>query len=277
MSWIKCRKQIFIIVFAPGIDELWIPKPAIMIEAIFNHRSIRKYKPDTVPSGVLDRVLEAASRASTTGNMQVYSMVVTRDPKIRRELWEAHFKQDMVLQAPVHITFCADFNRFNKWCRQRKADPGYDNFLSFFTASIDALLASQNAALEAEASGLGICYLGTATYMAGRIVEILDLPEGVVPVAAMVVGYPDEDPGLTDRLPMKALVHEEKYRDYLSGDIDSIYAEREASELTASLLEENQKETLAQVFTDNRYTKKDNVYFSNQFLDVIRRQGFFNQ
>lgn len=245
-----------------------------MIDPILKHRSIRKYKSDPIPSELLCQVLEAGSRASTTGNMQVYSMVVTREEEIRRQLWEAHFKQDMVLQAPVHITFCADFNRFNKWCRQRNADPGYDNFLSFYTASIDALLASQNVALEAEARGLGICYLGTATYMADRIIEILELPKGVVPVAAMVLGYPDEEPPLTDRLPMRAVIHEEKYQDYDSVEIDSIYAEREASELTASLLLENQKETLAQVFTDNRYTKKDNIHFSKQFLEVIRKQGF---
>jgi hypothetical protein len=183
----------------------------------------------------------------------------------------------MVMEAPVHITFCADFNRFNKWCRQRKAEPGYDNYLSFFTAAIDALLASQNVVLAAEAHGLGICYLGTATYMANRIIEILELPEGVVPVAAMVLGYPDEDPPLTDRLPMRAILHEEKYQDYSTEEIDMIYEEREASQLTADLLEENQKETLAQVFTDNRYTKKDNVFFSEQFLKVIKSQGFFNQ
>jgi nitroreductase len=248
-----------------------------MIDTIFQHRSIRKYRPDPVPDGILERILEAGSRASTTGNMQIYSMVVTKDPEIRRRLWETHFKQDMVIQAPIHITFCADFNRFNKWCRQRKAEPGYDNFLSFFTASIDALLASQNVVLAAEEEGLGICYLGTATYMADRIVEILELPENVVPVAAIVLGYPDEEPPLTDRLPMRSVVHNEKYQDYDPGEIDKIYAGREASELTAELLEENKKETLAQVFTDNRYTKKDNIHFSRQFLDVIRKQGFFNQ
>ena len=252
-------------------------KQMMMIDTIFNHRSIRKYRPDDIPGEVLEKVLEAGSRASTTGNMQVYSMVVTKNEEIRKQLWEAHFKQEMVLTAPVHITFCADFNRFNKWCRSRKADPGYDNFLSFFTAAIDALLASQNVALEAEANGLGICYLGTATYMADRIINILSLPAGVVPVAALVLGYPDEDVGLTDRLPMKAVVHEERYRDFSEEDIDRIYAEREASQLTRDLLEENQKETLAQVFTDNRYTRGDNIHFSKQFLGVIRKQGFMNQ
>ncbi len=227
-----------------------------------------------MPAKVLDEVLLAGSRASTTGNMQVYSIIVTKNEKIRRQLWEAHFKQDMVLQAPVHLTFCADFNRFTRWCEQRKASPGYDNFLSFFTGAIDALLASQNVALAAESNGLGICYLGTATYMADRIVEILDLPELVVPVACMVVGYPDEQPGLTDRLPLDGVVHEEKYRDYLPEDIDRIYNEKEASQQTKELLAINKKETLAQIFTDNRYTEKDNIYFSKQFLRTIVKQGF---
>ena len=249
----------------------------IMTDTIFNHRSIRKYRTEPIDDRVLDKVLEAGSRASTTGNMQVYSMIVTRDKGLREKLWEAHFRQDMVLQAPVHITFCADFHRFSKWCRMRRAVPGYDNFLSFFTAAIDALLASQNVALEAEANGLGICYLGTATYMADRIIDLLRLPEGVVPVAALVLGHPDEEPGLTERLPMEAVLHEETYREFREEDIDRIYRDREASQQTRDLLEENHKETLAQVFTDNRYTREDNIHFSKQFLEVIRRQGVMNQ
>ena len=247
-----------------------------MLDTIFDHHSVRKYKSEPVDDAILNKILEAGTRASTTGNMQVYSMIVTRDEEIRKHLWEAHFKQEMVLEAPVHITFCADFNRFNKWCLQRNAKPGYDNFLSFFTAAIDALLVSQNVVLAAEAHGLGICYLGTVTYMADKIVEILELPEAVVPVAAIVMGYPADDPGLTDRLPLKGVVHQEKYRDYPESAINEIYAEKEALELTAKLLEENNKETLAQVFTDNRYTRKDNVYFSNQFLKLIEKQGFMN-
>jgi nitroreductase len=247
-----------------------------MLDTIFNHKSIRKYKHDPVEDRKLEKILYAGIRASTTGNMQVYSMVVTKDEELRRKLWECHFKQDMVLQAPLHITFCADFNRFNKWCEQRKAVPGYDNYLSFFTAAIDALLVSQNVCLAAEENGLGICYLGTATYNARRIIDILKLPKGVVPVAAVVLGYPDEEPGITDRLPLDGVVHYERYRDYSPGDIDRIYAEKEALSQTRELLEINQKETLAQIFTDNRYKKQDNIHFSKEFLDVIKEQGFMN-
>ena len=247
-----------------------------MLDTIFNHRSIRKYKSDPIEDIVLEEILAAGTRASTTGNMQVYSMVVTRDRKLREQLWEAHFKQDMVLQAPVVVTFCADFNRFNKWCRQRKAEPGYDNFLSFFTAAIDALLVAQNVAVAAENLGMGICYLGTTTYMSGKIIDILELPESVVPITTLTIGYPDENPELTDRLPLNGIIHYEKYNDYTSEDIDLIYADKEALEQTVDLLKENGKETLAQIFTDNRYSKKDNVFFSKEFLKTIEKQGFMN-
>ena len=247
-----------------------------MINTILEHRSIRKFKEAAIPEEMLIKILNAGTRASTTGNMQVYSMVVSTETEAKEKLWECHFKQAMVKEAPVVVTFCADFNRFSKWCKQRKAEPGYDNFLSFYTASIDALLAAQNVSLAAESLGLGICYLGTTTYMAEKIIDVLDLPKFVVPVTTVVMGYPADVPGLTDRLPLDGVVHFNKYKEYTEKAIDEIYEEKENLELTKNLLEENQKETLAQIFTDNRYTKKDNVAFSNALLKVLEKQGFMN-
>lgn len=248
-----------------------------MITALFEHRSVRKYNNEPVTKEHLDLILQAASRASTTGNMQVYSIIVTQDPEIKAQLWPAHFKQDMVQQAPVILTFVADFNRFNLWCEQRNAVPGYDNFLSFYTASIDALLAAQNAVLQAEDLGYGICYLGTTTYMAQSIIDTLKLPKGVVPVTTVVIGKAAQTPDLTDRLPMDGIVHYETYQNYSPDDIDRIYAEKEQSALTQQLLIENQKETLAQIFTEKRYTQKDNVAFSQSLLEVLKLQGFMEQ
>jgi len=245
-----------------------------MLEVIHNHRTIRSFTSDPIDQGVLNDILTAGTRASTTGNMQVYSIVLTRDAMLKEKLWEVHFRQNMVIQAPVILTFCADFNRFNNWCRLRQANPGYNNFLSFFTAAIDALLAAQNCALEAESKGLGICYLGTTTYNADKIIDILDLPQAVVPVTTLVLGYPANDPGLTDRLPLEAVVHNERYHDYSATDIDRLYIEKESLELTKKLLDENKLNTLAQIFTEKRYTLKDNVFFSQKYLEVIRKQGF---
>ena len=247
-----------------------------MIQAISNHRSIRKYKSDLISKDILNEILSAGVRASTTGNMQVYSMVVTTDSGIKEKLCDAHFKQEAVKVAPVVVTFCADFNRFNKWCKIRNAEPGYDNFLSFTTASIDALLVAQNVALEAEAHGLGICYFGTTTYNADKFIEILNLPKGVVPITAITIGYPEVIPPLTDRLPLEAVIHYETYHDYSDESINELYQEKEALPFHKELLKINNKETLAQIFTDIRYTRKDNVAFSKSFLKVLEKQGFMN-
>jgi len=248
-----------------------------MNSTYFTRRTIRKYESRGLDESLLERILTAGTRASTTGNMQVYSIIVTRDDEMKRRLAPAHFNQPMVTQAPVVLTFCADFNRFNLWCRQRDAEPGYDNFLSFMTAAIDALIVAQTVCCAAEEEGLGICYLGTATYNADRIIEVLELPKGVVPVATVTIGWPAVIPDQPDRLPLEAVVHYEKYRDFTPDLIDELYREKESRADSQQFIAENGKRTLAQVFTDVRYKKADNEYFSAKFLEVIRDQGFMTK
>ena len=262
----------------PGIffNRYFCPKFSSMLDLLFKHRTIRKYQQRPIPEELLLKILEAGTRASTTGNMQVYSVVVTTDGSIKKRLAPCHFNQPMVVEAPVVLTFCADFNRFNKWCMLRRAEPGYDNFLSFFTAAIDALLVAQNVCIAAESMDLGICYLGTTTYTAGEIIDILDLPRGVVPVTTVTLGYPGEEPGLTDRLPLDAVIHRDIYRDYSEKEINEFYRDKELINTNREFVKENDKETLAQVYTDIRYNKEDNLLFSRALLDVLERQGFMN-
>lgn len=246
-------------------------------KTLLNRKTIRKYSAKPVDDEMLNDILKKGCRASTTGNMQVYSIIVTRDAGKKEELAPSHFNQKMVTGAPVLLTFCADFNRFNRWCKARGADPGYDNFLSFFTAAIDALLVAQTVCIAAEEKGLGICYLGTTTYMAHKIIETLRLPKGVVPVTTVTLGWPDEDPPQVDRLPPEAVIHRETYKEYSGSDIDKFYSEKEKREDSMQFVRENNKESLAQVFTDVRYKKADNVHFSKMLLQVLEDQGFMNQ
>ena len=248
-----------------------------MIDILLQHRTIRKYNDQPVDDHLLKLILEAGCRASTTGNMQVYSIVVTRDNAMKEKLAPLHFNQPMIKTAPVVLTFCADFNRFNQWCEARQANPGYDNFLSFTTAAIDALLVAQNVAVAAESQGLGICYLGTTTYMAHQLIELLQLPKGVVPVTTITLGWPDGIAEQIDRLPLEAVVHYETYTDFTPERLDAIYREKETRSDNQKFVAENGKETLAQVFTDVRYKKADNVAFSKMFLEVLAQQGFMNQ
>ena len=244
------------------------------MESMKNRRTIRKYLSKDISLDLLNDLLETSFRASTTGNMQLYSVVVTRDPVMKEKLSPAHYNQLPIKTAPVVITFCADLRRFTKWCEERNAVPGFDNFQSFMNAFMDALIVAQTFCTAAEEVGLGICYLGTTTYNPQMIIETLQLPKLVFPVTTITVGYPDGMPDQVDRLPLDGIVHDEYYRDYNSDDITRIYAYKESLPENKQFVMENNKETLAQVFTDIRYTKKDNENISENFMKVLKDQGF---
>ena len=244
------------------------------MKTINTRRSIRKYSAKEVSDELLNRLLTEASRTQTMGNMQLYSVVVTRSSEMKAKLAPAHFNQPMVTEAPVVITVCADFNRASEWCRCRKAVPGYDNFLSFMNAATDALLYTQTFCNLAEEEGLGLCFLGTTVYMPQMIIDILNLPRLVMPVATITLGWPDENPNLSDRLPLASFLHSETYHDYSPADIDRYYAEKETLEENKEFVRINGKETLAQVYTDIRYTKKDNEAMSAGMMAALKHQGF---
>lgn len=241
---------------------------------LLTRRSIRKYSDQAVSDELLNRLMNEAARTQTMGNLQLYSVVVTRSAEMKAKLAPAHFNQPMVTEAPVVLTICADFNRTSSWARCRKAEPGYDNFLSFMNAAIDALLFTQTLCNLMDEEGLGYCYLGTTVYQPQQIIDLLHLPQLVMPVATLTVGWPAEQPPLSDRLPLESFVHQERYNDYLADDIDRYYGYKESLPENREFVAINHKETLAQVFTDIRYTRKDNEALSDVLIETLRRQGF---
>lgn len=246
-----------------------------MIECMKKRRTIRQYTEQEIPENLLNELLEIASRASNTGNMQLYSVVVTRDKAGKEKLAPAHFNQPMITSAPVVLTFCADANRFVKWAEQRKAQAGFDNLQMFIAATIDAMLFAEAFAEAAEERGLGLCYLGTTAYNADQIIRILSLPKLVVPIVTITLGYPAEPlPAQSERLPIEAIRHTEQYVDYTPASIDAFYKEKEELPVNQEFVRINHKETLAQVFTDLRYTKENNEHFSDVLLNVLKEQGF---
>ena len=180
----------------------------------------------------------------------------------------------MVTEAPVVLTVCADFNRTTRWCEERNAQPGYDNLLSYQNATTDALLYTQTLCNLLDEEGLGYCFLGTTVYQPQAIIDMLQLPKLVMPVATLTVGWPDEEPSLSDRLPLESFIHNETYKDYTAQDIDTYYINKEELTENQEFVRINQKETLAQVFTDIRYTKKDNESMSEGLLQALKHQGF---
>lgn len=237
-------------------------------------RTIRRYSGRDLPEEVLDGILERAMRAPTCGNMQLYSVVVTRDSEMKRRLAPLHFNQPSVEECAALLTVCADFNRFTRWCDISGADPGFGNFLSFMSAVSDATIYAQQIVTIAEMEGLGTCWLGTVTYNAEAISEVLELPSLVVPVAALTIGYPGEDPALVERLPAAAVIHRETYRKDSDTEVMDLFRAKEEFPANAGYVAENGKKNLAQVFTDVRYPRKMNEEFSTMFLDLLRKKGF---
>lgn len=239
-----------------------------------NRRTIRSYSQKEISPELLTEIIAMASHAPNTGNMQWYSVVVTRDKAQKEALAPAHFNQPSVTGASALLTFCIDLLRFEKWCRLNEAEPGFNNFQSFVAAIIDTSLFAQQVCTIAEMHGLGSCYLGTTTYNAPDIARTLGLPERVVPVTTLTLGYPAEEPtgAPTLRLPVEAIVHSGHYHVPSDDDIASWYAEIERE--GQRFVDENQKKSLAQVFTDVRYPCENAEYFSKVYLDFIEKNKF---
>lgn len=256
-----------------------------VLQQIHAHRSIRKYKPDPIPEELLTEILEAGIRTSSSGNMQSYSIIVTSDADLRQALYQAHMQQSMVLDAPVFLTFCADFHRMRRWLELRGAPDNFDNFFSFMVAAIDAVLASQTTALAAESRGLGLCYLGSTLANADRIGEILELPSSVVPVVGFSLGYPAQDPDLRDRLPLSSIVHHQTYHQSTDEEVLDIYKEREIkgwerymkSSWLREQVEKHQVDNLAQLYTRVKYTRETHQEYSTRLLEYLTSQEFGKQ
>lgn len=253
-------------------------------DVIFGHRSIREYEDREVSQELLDQILDAGIRASSSGNMQSYSIIVTKDKELKKKLYTAHMEQSMVVDAPILLTFCADINRMRKWLSLNDAPVHFDNFMSFMIGAIDAALVAQNCALAAENAGLGICYMGSALANCNQIGELLNLPENVVPVVGYSLGYPAENPALRDRLPRHGLVHYEQYHDYSDEEILDIYKEKDERgwkrymdvPRLREMTERLELKNLAQVYTIAKYTKESHHAFSQTVLNYLEKQNFMN-
>lgn len=237
-------------------------------------RTIRKYEPSRpVSIELIDKMLEDAARAANTGNMQTYSVIVSTDPEEIARLAPAHFNQPAITGAKAVLTFCIDFNRFNRWCRINGTEPGLNNLQGFTWGVIDTSIFAQQFVTIAEMNGLGTCYLGTTTYNAGQIAETLGLPSDVVPVITVTVGYPAESPELQERLPIGAIVHHGRYVNPSDDELREVYSEKENLESSKQFVKENNKENLAQVFAEVRYPRAANEQFSRVYKEYLKNQG----
>lgn len=241
-----------------------------------DRRTIRKYTSEKIEEKTLNYILSCGQRASNCGNMQLYSIIITQSEEGKKRLAPLHFNQPMVEECAAVLTVCVDVNRFNKWCDINKADKSLNNYLFLNVATIDAAICTQAMAQAAEEKGLGICYLGTVNYMVEDIAKALNLPDGVIPVTTLTIGYPKEMPPMTERLPLSSIVHYEEYKDYTDANIKAMYKDIEKNPSNIDFVKENNLENLAQVFTQIRYPKQMNEEFSKKYEEYLQ-QHFFHK
>jgi len=244
-------------------------------ELLEKRRSIRKYTKRDVSEELLNKVLQAGLHTSTSGNMQSYSIIVTRDEKMKKKLHKPHFEQSMILEAPVFLTFCADFHRMREWLKASEAPMNFDNFMSFMIAAIDAILVSQTVALAAESEGLGICYMGTTLASCKEISEVLELPDNVVPVVGFSLGYPDDQPGKRIRLPLTSVVHSEVYRNESPQKVREMYKEKERDGNNRIEYPDG-VQNLGQYYTKVKYTRESHLKYSQDVLELINLKNFMS-
>lgn len=247
---------------------------SIPSDSYFSKRAtVRDFRAEAPARELLASIMEKAMRAPTTGNMQLYSVIVSTDPERLTELRRCHFNQP-ASQAPVLITILADVRRFERWCELTESKPRFRNLQGLTAAVLDACLFAQQLTTIAEMEGLGTCWLGTTTYNAPGIAELLKLPQGTVPVGTLAIGWPASRPGQCERLPLEAVVYDEEYPSLPDSEILRLYSVKDNDPQNRKFVEENGKRTLSQVFTEVRYPASTSDPFSEKFLTYLRTAGF---
>ncbi|MBT3188598.1 MAG: NADPH-dependent oxidoreductase [Anaerolineae bacterium] len=181
------------------------------LNLIHAHGSVRRYKPDPVPASAIERIVAAAQRASTSSNMQIYSVIAVTDADKRNQLAELCGGQSQIREAPVFLAWCADRARLDQVCALRGYMQSSETLENFLVAAVDAAIAAQTAALAAESVGLGICYIGAIRNNSTEVIKLLELPKSVFPITGMTVGVPVQAPRIRPRLPQEAILHWESY------------------------------------------------------------------
>ena len=183
------------------------------IEMMYQHASVRNYNPDPVPNEMIETMVAAGQRASTSSNMQMFSVLVTTDEGKRTDLMELCGSQKHILQAPVFLAWCADLSRLERICQLQGYDHQSGNMENLILSVVDVAIAMQNAALAAESLGLGFCYIGGIRNNPNEIIKLFDLPKLVFPISGMTLGWPQKAPLTRPRLPLEAVLHWESYQE----------------------------------------------------------------
>ena len=181
------------------------------IELMKAHRSIRKFDDREVDEDTLNTIVAAAQCAATSHFVQAYTVIRVRDPRKRQIIAQLAGPQVWVEKAPVFLVYCADFTRLEvaSGMHGTAVEKGWAE--QFVTATVDAALLAQNVILAAESLGLGGVYIGGIRNDPQTVCDLLEIPDQAYPVFGMCLGWPAHHPPPKPRLPVEAVLFEDRY------------------------------------------------------------------
>lgn len=188
--------------------------PNAVIEQQMKHHSVRHFENKEVADDVLHAALAAGQRASTSSNLQSWSVVVLRDDERKQKLASLVGGMPYISGAPVFLVWLADLRRDAEIVADNGGEAVALDYLDMtLVGAIDAALAAQNTLLAAESLGLGGVFVGGIRNNPAGVSELLNLPSRTFAVFGMALGYPSEADaaGLKPRLPLETVVHNEEY------------------------------------------------------------------
>ena len=194
-----------------------------VMDAIFNRRTIRKYKHIPVPEEIIIKIVESGQRAPSACSFQTYSIILVKNEKKRKILWESCGKQNLILEAPVTLVMCADIRKILKMMKDLEFTSSLEKGLGYrckLLSIIDTALVAQNMTIAAESFGLGSIYIGGALANQ-KVIDALVLPKGVLPISLLCLGYPNEDPPLRPRMPLSSILFIDEYKDLTKDEMEN--------------------------------------------------------
>lgn len=179
---------------------------------IQEHRSIRKYKEKPIDDEIMKDLFLSAQSASSSHNVQAYSIIFIKDQEKKDMISNLAGDQLWVRTCPVFLVFCADLFKLKTACEMNDAPYALNGIENLIVGIVDTALVAQTLLISAESYGLGGVFIGGIRNNSSKVSELLNLPEYVIPIAGMCLGYPDDNPGKKPRQPMDIVVHEDSYQ-----------------------------------------------------------------
>jgi FMN reductase [NAD(P)H] len=246
-----------------------------VLECLFNHKSIRKYKDQPLEDEKLKLIIEAAQRAPTWCNGEQVSIIAIKDKERKKIFENLCWGQKHISECSVFLIFCADFYRVSLAFEKEGKNEEFKKYIAQFDpiliGSHDVGIAIQNAVVAAESLGLGTVDIGAIRTKIKEVTKELNLPKYVIPMIGLCVGYPDDNPGLKPRIPMKGVFFEEKYdTEKVKAGVD------EYDEIFKKYLAErdsNSRDSNWSKSISNTYIKITGL--NDEECELITKQGFY--